>query len=59
MQALHSHSKNTRKLMDTAKLRADEVVGGLVEFYRRIPSRTDHFRELPAGIEKSAADAEK
>lgn len=55
-QALHSHSKNTRKLIGTAKLRAAQVIGGLAEFYRRISSRSDHFREVADGFEKSVAD---
>lgn len=56
MQALLSHSKNTRKLLGTAKLRAVQVIGGLAEFYQRISGRTDHFREVPDRFEKSAAD---
>ncbi|MBB4254627.1 adenylate cyclase [Rhizobium sp. BK008] len=56
MQALLSHSKNTRKLIGTAKLRAVQVIDGLAEFYQRISGRTDHFREAPDGLEKSAAD---
>jgi adenylate cyclase len=55
-QALHAHSKNTRKLIGTAKLRAAQVIGGLAEFYQRISGRSDHFREVPDGFEKSVAD---
>jgi adenylate cyclase len=55
-QALHSHSRNSRKLVATAKLRAAQVIGGLAEFYQRISGRTDHFREVPDEVEKSAAD---
>ncbi|ARM13917.1 MULTISPECIES: CHASE2 domain-containing protein [Rhizobium] len=56
IQALHSHSKNTRKLVGTAKLGAAQVIGGLTEFYQRISARTDHFRDMSEDIEKNAAD---
>ncbi|MBB2793361.1 UNVERIFIED_ORG: adenylate cyclase [Rhizobium pisi] len=54
IQALHSHSKNTRKLVGTAKLGAAQVIGGLTEFYQRISARTDHFRDVSKDIEKTA-----
>ncbi|ANL35807.1 MULTISPECIES: CHASE2 domain-containing protein [Rhizobium] len=56
IQALHSHSKNTRKLVGTAKLGAAQVIGGLTEFYQRISARTDHFRDMSEDVEKNAAD---
>ncbi|WP_064831764.1 CHASE2 domain-containing protein [Rhizobium phaseoli] len=56
IQALHSHSRNTRKLVGTAKLGAAQVIGGLTEFYQRISARTDHFRDVSEDIEKNAAD---
>ncbi|RUM19215.1 adenylate/guanylate cyclase domain-containing protein [Rhizobium phaseoli] len=54
IQALHSHSRNTRKLVGTAKLGAAQVIGGLTEFYQRISARTDHFRDMSEDIEKTA-----
>lgn len=56
IQALHSHSRNTRKLVGTAKLGAAQVIDGLTEFYQRISARTDHFRDMSEDIEKNAAD---
>ncbi|MGO8134253.1 hypothetical protein ACC730_37470, partial [Rhizobium ruizarguesonis] len=56
MQRLCQLLMNHRKLIGTAKLRAAQVIGGLAEFYRRISSRSDHFREVADGLEKSVAD---
>jgi adenylate cyclase len=43
LEALRSRSANSRKMMNTAKLKAVSVMDGLQEFYRRMSRRQDHF----------------
>lgn len=49
VEALHSRSTTSRKLLNAAKSRAAALTPELSSFYRRIPKRADHFRDEPMG----------
>lgn len=54
VEALHSRSAASRKLVSAAKLRAAGLGAGLPDFYRRITRRSEHFLEMPS--EKGSAE---
>ncbi|WP_454851732.1 CHASE2 domain-containing protein [Rhizobium binxianense] len=56
IQALRARSRNSRRLIGTARLGAMRVSGGLSEFYERISGRTDHFRDETGAAAKTAGD---
>jgi adenylate cyclase len=56
LQALRARSRNSRRLIGTAKIGAMAVSGDLSEFYERISGRTDHFRDETGVDAKTAGD---
>ncbi|PSH67859.1 adenylate/guanylate cyclase domain-containing protein [Phyllobacterium brassicacearum] len=49
IDALRSRSPASRRIVNTAKLKAAGLAAGLPEFYRRISRRSDHFLDEPTG----------
>ncbi len=49
IDALRARSPASRRIVNTAKLKAAGLAAGLLEFYRRISRRSDHFLDEPAG----------
>jgi adenylate cyclase len=48
VQALHLRAANSRKILNTAKLKGAAVMDGLQEFYAKITRRPNHFSPEPA-----------
>jgi adenylate cyclase len=56
VDALHSRSPASRRILAAARMKAAGLVAGLPEFYRQISRRSSHFREEAAEARDGAAE---